>query len=47
MEPYDFLILGAGWGGLTTASLLARAGYRVGVLEAQDRAGGCGQSFSA
>lgn len=46
MEPYDFLVLGAGWGGLTAASLLAKAGYRVGVLEAQDRAGGCGQSFT-
>lgn len=46
MEPYDFLILGAGWGGLTAASLLAKAGHRVAVLEANDRAGGCGQSFS-
>ena len=46
MESYDYLILGAGWGGLTAASLLAKAGYKVAVLEAQDRAGGCGQSFS-
>ncbi len=46
MDSYDYLILGAGWGGLTTASLLAKAGYRVAVLEAQDRAGGAGQSFS-
>ena len=42
---YDFLILGAGWGGLAAASLLAKAGHRVAVLEARDRAGGCGQSF--
>jgi len=45
-ERYDVLILGAGWGGLTAASLLAKAGRRVAVLEARDRAGGCGQSFT-
>ncbi len=45
-EHYDVLILGAGWGGLTAASLLAKAGRRVAVLEARDRAGGCGQSFA-
>jgi len=46
MQPYDVLVLGAGWGGLTAASLLAKAGQKVAILEAQDRAGGCGQSFS-
>jgi len=45
-ESCDYLILGAGWGGLAAASLLAKAGHRVVVLEARDRAGGCGQSFS-
>ena len=45
-EHYDALVLGAGWGGLTAASLLAKAGRRVAVLEARDRAGGCGQSFT-
>lgn len=45
-ESCDYLILGAGWGGLAAASLLAKAGHRVAVLEAQDRAGGCGQSFA-
>src|ERR1700677_2301971 len=45
-EHYDVLVLGAGWGGLTAASLLAKAGRRVAVLEARDRAGGCGQSFT-
>ena len=34
------LILGAGVGGLTAAYELSRAGYRVEILEAQDRAGG-------
>jgi phytoene dehydrogenase-like protein len=45
-ERYDVLIIGAGWGGLAAASMLARAGRRVAVLEARDRAGGCGQSFT-
>lgn len=34
------LILGAGIGGLTTAYLLSRAGYRCEILEASNRAGG-------
>lgn len=46
MSKDDFLILGAGWGGLAAASLLAREGLGVTVLEAQDRAGGAGQSFA-
>jgi len=45
-ERYDVLVLGAGWGGLAAASLLAKAGRRVAVLEARDRAGGCGHSFT-
>ena len=45
-DRFDVLILGAGWGGLTAASLLAKAGRRVAVMETRDRAGGCGQSFT-
>lgn len=45
MQEYDHLILGAGWGGLAAASLLAKQGHRVAILEARDRAGGCGQTF--
>lgn len=44
-ERYDVLVLGAGWGGLAAASLLAKAGRRVAVLEARDRAGGCGKTI--
>jgi len=43
---YDAIVMGAGWGGLAAATLLAKSGRRVAVLEAQDRAGGCGQSFT-
>lgn len=39
-EGQTVLILGAGIGGLTTAFELMRAGYKVQILEAQDRAGG-------
>lgn len=44
--PYDVLVLGAGWGGLVTAALLAKKGKRVCIVEAQARAGGCGRSFN-
>ena len=44
-DHYDVLVLGAGWG-TAAASLLAKAGRRVAVLEARDRAGGCGHSFT-
>jgi monoamine oxidase len=33
-------VLGAGIGGLTTAYMLTQAGYKVAILEAQDRVGG-------
>jgi phytoene dehydrogenase-like protein len=44
-SEYDFLVLGAGMGGLTVASLLARAGHRVCVLEAHEHPGGRAHSF--
>lgn len=46
-EHYDVLVLGAGFGGLAAATLLAKAGRRVAVLEARDRAGGPRFGFSS
>lgn len=39
-------IIGAGVGGLTTAALLAQAGYRVSVFEAQTYPGGSASTFT-
>lgn len=41
------IVIGAGIGGLTTATLLAQAGYNVTVLEAQTYAGGCASTYYA
>lgn len=40
------IVIGAGIGGLTTAALLAKAGYQVTVLEAQTYPGGCASTFT-
>src|SRR5829696_7632084 len=40
-QSYDCIIIGAGHNGLVTAAYLARAGYRVLVLERRDVLGGC------
>ncbi len=42
----QIIVIGAGIGGLTAAALLAQAGYRVIVLEAQTYPGGCASTFS-
>jgi len=44
-KPIDYIIVGSGLGGLTCASLLSKAGYRVLVLEQHDTAGGATHSF--
>jgi phytoene dehydrogenase-like protein len=43
MAP-DIVILGAGANGLVTATLLARAGLKVTILERDDRVGGCART---
>ena len=40
------IVIGAGPGGLTSAILLAKAGYEVTVIERQDRVGGRTSSFT-
>lgn len=42
---YDYLFIGTGSAALTAASLLAKAGYKVCMLEAHDIPGGYAQSF--
>jgi prolycopene isomerase len=44
-DAYDAIVVGSGIGGLTTASLLARAGRNVLVVERHDRVGGYAHSF--
>jgi len=39
------IVIGSGYGGLTTAMILAKNGYQVTVLEQQAVAGGCLQCF--
>lgn len=46
MQRQHAVITGAGLGGLTTALILARHGWRVTVLEQQPRYGGCLQTFT-
>jgi phytoene dehydrogenase-like protein len=45
MESFDYVILGAGLGGLSAAACLTRQGYRVLVLEKHYLPGGCCHTF--
>ncbi|MDM9379111.1 NAD(P)/FAD-dependent oxidoreductase [Chlorogloeopsis sp. ULAP01] len=45
MESFDYVILGAGLGGLAAAACLTRQGYRVAVLEKHYLPGGCCHTF--
>lgn len=45
MEMFDYVILGAGLGGLSAAACLTRQGYRVAVLEQHYLPGGCCHTF--
>lgn len=45
VENFDVIIAGAGMGGMTAASLLAKDGYSVLVLEKAHVTGGCSSSY--
>lgn len=45
MESFDYVILGAGLGGLSAAACLTRQGYQVAVLEKHYLPGGCCHTF--
>ena len=45
VREYDIIVIGSGIGGLTAASLLAKSGKSVLVLEAHDRPGGYAHGF--
>ena len=40
MEAFDYIIIGAGIGGLSAANFLAKYGKKVLVLEKHDKPGG-------
>ena len=44
-DKYDIVIVGAGLGGLLSAAILSKEGYKVCVLEKNKQIGGCLQSF--
>jgi len=44
-EKFDAVVIGSGIGGLTTATILSKAGKKVLVLEQHDQAGGCCHTF--
>ncbi len=45
MSDYDALVIGSGLGGVSSAALLARNGFKTLILEQSDAVGGCCSSF--
>jgi phytoene desaturase len=45
MPDYDVVVIGAGLGGISSAALLAHAGFKTVVLEQADVVGGCCSTF--
>lgn len=45
-KQFDILIIGSGVGGLVCGGILAKEGYRIGILEKNKQAGGSLQTFS-
>ena len=46
-EKFDVIIIGSGLGGLESAMILAKEGYKVCVLEKNQQFGGCLQTFKS
>lgn len=44
-DKFDIIIIGSGLGGLVTGNILAKNGFKVGIVEKNKFAGGCLQSF--
>ena len=44
-EKWDAIVIGSGMGGLTVASIMAKTGKKVLVLEQHDQSGGCCHTF--
>ena len=42
---YDYIVIGAGYGGVAAAGLLQKYGYKVLILEAHSLVGGCASYF--
>jgi phytoene desaturase len=45
VADYDVIVIGAGLGGLSTAALAAKSGFKTLVLEQSDLVGGCCSTF--
>jgi phytoene desaturase len=47
MADYDAIVIGAGLGGLSTASILSKQGFKTLVLEQSDIIGGCCSTYES